>query len=363
MRRRLWWQIVHVDSRSSDFSGTRPSMDLILSDTKPPINILDEDLTPEMTSLPPERQGITPCVLTIIRCDITKFLRKITPRSQWDGHWERLTSSHLSVEEKDSLINQIEELLETKYIQYCDPSVPLHFFTSVIARSALCKLRMFAHNPRQFADRGVKLPQKDRDVIWANGRKLLEYGNALHGHARIRPFTWQVGSSYLWDTLLYVLIETRHRRAGPDVDRTWLLIAAAFDHYPQLFQTAADPLFVALGNWTLQVWDECAAACAPPPPEPPFIASIRRCRRANAVAASEDVRSAAVPAPLPVAAAATASGSATAASDYGGQNVRVDEIPAGDCSLETYDFSNLLSFDLEPDEWAQWERLLAGRGV
>lgn len=33
------------------------------------------------------------------------------------------------------------------------------------------------------------------------------------------------------------------------------------------------------------------------------------------------------------------------------------EYPAAD----TYDFSNLLSFDLDPDEWKQWDRLLVGQ--
>jgi len=359
MRRRLWWQIVHVDSRSSDFSGTRPSMDLTLSDTKRALNVLDEDLTPEMTSPPPERLGITPCVLTIIRCDLIGSLRKFGPRSSYDTHWEKLTSSYLTVEEKDKLISEIEELLETKYIRYCDPSLPLHFFTSILARSALCKLRLFAHNPRQFADRGIKMPQADRDIIWANGLKLLEYGNVLHVTAALRPLTWQVGTAYLWDTLLYVLIEARGRRRGPAVDRAWTLIAAVFNNYPHVFHGASDALFDALGAWTLQVWDDCAAARRdahePQVREPDFIAAIRRGRKPQAQALAEEVGAKA---------GGNAAAAGKAAAGDAGQALWVEEGPAAEVdAIETYDFSNLLSFDLEPSEWEQWERLLAGQGV
>ena len=357
MRRRLWWQIVHVDSRSSDFSGTRPSMDLTLSDTKPALNVLDEDLTPDMTSPPPERLGITPSVLTIIRCDLLAFLRKFGPRSAYDTHWEKLTSSYLTVDEKDKLIRQIEELLETKYIRYCDPSLPLHFFTSILARSALCKLRLFAHNPRQFADRGVRMPQADRDLIWANGLKLLEYGHVLHSTPALRPLTWQVGTAYLWDTLLYVLIEARGRRRGPDVDRAWTLIAAVFRNYPHVFGGASDGLFVALGAWTLQVWDDCAAARREAgeaeQPEPDFITTIRRGRKPLGQAVAEDGG-----------AKVGGNAAAAAAASDAGQASWVEEGPVAEVdTFESYDFSNLLSFDLEPSEWEQWERLLAGQGV
>ena len=333
-------------------------MDLFLSDTKPPLNVQDEDLTPDMTSPPPERFGITPVVLTLIRCDIAEFFRKITPQSSYDLYWDKITSSYLTVEEKDKLINQIEDLLERKYVRYCDLSDPLHFFASILARSALCKMRLFAHNPRQFADRGIKLPQKDRDVIWTNGMKLLEYGNIMHSNPTMKKFTWQVGTNYLWDTLLYILIETRHRKTGPDVDRAWQLIDCVFKNYPQIFQEATDALYVALGNWTIQVWDDCTAARKadglPDPPEPDFIASIRRCRRPQTQTSSQENGQFNHGREI---------GNYTAAHNQS-QILGIDENHINEFdSLQSYNFSNLLSFDLEPSEWEQWERLLAGQGV
>ncbi|ELR03634.1 hypothetical protein VC83_03465 [Pseudogymnoascus destructans] len=231
IRRRLWWMIVFIDCRTSDFSGTRPSKDLFLSDTKKPLNVEDEDLKPGMVKQPPERTGITSVVLSLIRFDIVDFRR-----------------------------------------------IP---FSSVLARSAICKMNLYAYNPRQFANCGAKVPQRARDIIFTNGMKLLEYGKLLHRDPNFRKFSRQTSSGYIWDTLLYVPIEARNRKIGPDVDRAWKLIGKAFENYPLIF-AQPEALYAALANWTLQVWDDCVAARnaegIPEPPTPYYIEALRRCR-------------------------------------------------------------------------------------
>ncbi len=120
-----------------------------------------------------------------------------------------------------------------------------------------------------------------------------------------------------------------------------------FENYPQIFQQATDALFVALGNWTIEVWDGCAVARKgeglPEQPEPAFVASIRRSRKPQTRNLCEE------------------SGQFD---NLTGQTLGVDENPTIEYdSLQSYDFTNLLSFDLEPSEWQQWERLLTGRGI
>jgi Fungal specific transcription factor domain len=356
MRRRLWWHIVHMDCRTSDFSGTRPSMDLFLSDTKIPLNVEDDDLNPQMADPPPERNGITSVVLVLVRCDIMELLRKLAPNVTSNYQWDRLTTSSITLAEKDAMISQIKDILEKKYIRYCDPSNPLHYFTTVLARSAICKMKLFAHNPRQFTDSGLKVPQTERDIIFENGIKLLEYGNLIHSTPTLRKYMWQISTSYLWDSLLYVLIEVRTRKIGPDVDRTWELIGGAFANYPQIFAEATEALYTTLGNWTLQVWDDCVAARKseghPESLVPEYINRIRQSRRTFAKPSPE------------------LNGSHDTGSQLGitngytkVQTLRTDENPMNEYeSTDSYDFSNLLSFDLEANEWAQWERLFAGEG-
>src|SRR4051812_18178187 len=129
MRRRLWWHIVQIECRTSDFSGAKPSLDIFACDVKAPLNILDEDVAPDMASPPAERTGITPMVLTLIKCDLIKeFSRKHELKVPEGGLWDNLTRSDISLREKSSWIDMLEDLLETKYLRYCDPLTPLDCF-------------------------------------------------------------------------------------------------------------------------------------------------------------------------------------------------------------------------------------------
>jgi hypothetical protein len=351
IRRRLWWHIVHIDCRTSDYSGTRPSTDLFLSDVRMPLNIEDEDLDPGTVNLPLERARITSIVLCLVRCEVMQLLRKFAPKLSDDMRWENLSTPSLTLGEKDSMINQFEDVLERKYLRYHDPVNPLHHFASVTSRYSVCKLRLFAHSPRQFAMRGIKVPQSSRDVIFENGMKLLEYGNLMHENQILRKFMWQIGTGYLWDTLLYVLIEIRVRKTGPRVDKAWQLISGAFKSYPQVFTHANEALYLAIGNWTLQVWDDCAAARQAEElwesATPEYITSLRH-RQMQAVDLSFGAKSSAKSVRWP-----------------GDHEVQCPDDGAGIAtpdSMELSDFSKLLSLDLEPNEWVQWERLFARHG-
>lgn len=260
IRRRLWWHIVHNEYRTSHFSGTKPSIDIFVGDTKKPLNIEDEDISPDMTNPPPERTGITSVVLYLLRCDAMDVLRKVTSPIPNNIRWDNLTTPIITLTEKDNLINEAEDMLERKYLRYYDPSIPLHYFSSIFARISICKMKLIAHNPRQFANCSAKVPQRSRDIIFANGTKLLEYASLIHSNQSLRKFTWQIKTGYLWDTIHYVLVEIRHRKIGPEVDRAWQLIGAVYMYYPHIFADTTDALHAALRNWALRVWGELVAA-------------------------------------------------------------------------------------------------------
>jgi hypothetical protein len=185
---------------------------------------------------------------------------------------------------------------------------------------------------------------------------MLEYADLMHSSENLRKFSWQISTSYLWDPLLYLLIETRHHKIGPEVDRTWQVIDGVFSNHPRLFTESIGALYAAVGKWTLQVWDECTTARKskglPEPTTPDYIIAIR-CSQTPFVMASSNHND------------LTDSGGAFGKpTNYGepnsSRNAENHFIVLE--PVDSYDFSNLLSFDLEPSNWEQWERLLAGQG-
>lgn len=352
MRRRLWVHLAHMDFRTADVLGTRPSLDLSSADTKSPLNVEDEDLYPDMIELPPERNGITSITICLLRCEIMETLRTFRMQSG-EARWEILYRTDVTLAKKDSVIKHIKDVLETKYMRYCEPTNPLHVFVSIMIRSSICKMTLLAHSPRHFADKSVKVPQSERDIVSANATKLLEYVNLMRsGHHGLDKYLWQIGTSYLWNTMLYLLIELRHRKTGPDVDKSWVMIGDVFSKTPQLFEKSTRAVFSALGKWTVEVWDDYVAASIagglPEPSTPQFIIDLRR-SRAEAVESQSTTKDL-VP-------------------DYGGDAYGTNKVDPqtfqgytpGFDSFESYDFPDLSSFEMDPNEWLQWDQLLADK--
>ncbi|KAL7813312.1 fungal-specific transcription factor domain-containing protein [Trichoderma gracile] len=350
MRRRIWWHLAHVDCRTADVMGTKPSPEISNGDVKLPINVDDDELHPEMTSFPTERNGITAVTLCLLKCEIMETLCKFAKVYPTDLRWEMLYNPEISLAGKDRIIEGVEDHLERKYLRYCDPSSPLDTFISIMARSAVCKMRLFAHNIRQFAHLSAKASQKDHDVSFFNAMKLLEYANLIQGgHMGLDKFTWQIGTSYLWNTMLYLLIEVRARKARPEVDKAWKLIGVVFERCPQVLEEFNGSVYVALGKWTLEVWDSYVAASKeeglPEPVAPQYIHDIREWQRLKKESEARARRDKAEARPV------TRHPSVHDKFSY------ADYLEGGFSDVQY--LPNLLSFETDPNQWMQWEQMVA----
>jgi hypothetical protein len=276
--------------------------------------------------------------------------------SPHDVRFDLFSDQNVTLAKRDAAINQIEDYLERKYLRYCDPSNSLHTFASIIIRSSICRMKLLAHNPRQFATSPVKVPSSERDIVFLNATKLLEYVIMIQkGHQGLEKYMWQIGTSHLWVTMLYVLIETRRRKTGPEVDKSWRLIGDVFSYYPKVFEESTGPVYTALGKWTLEVWDLYVAASRAEgllePLTPEYISVLRRCR---------------IPAKEPQPGDKNLqTNSELTDNSVGHHKIRAqreeETIPTFD-PFDSYEFPNLLSFETDPNEWIQWEQLIAEHG-
>ncbi|PNP58312.1 hypothetical protein THARTR1_01827 [Trichoderma harzianum] len=353
MRRRLWWHLAHIDCRTADVMGTKPSPEISSGDTKKPINVDDEELYPDMKSLPIGRNGITGVSLCLLKCEIMETLCKFASPYPADLRWEMLYNPDISVARKDSLIDAVEDHLEKKYLRYCDLANSLHTFISVMIRSAICKMRLFAHNIRQFAHQSTKATQKDHDISFFNAMKLLEYANLMQGgHMGVDKYMWQIGTSYLWNTMLYLLIEVRSRKTGPDVERAWQLIAIVFTHCPEVLEEFTGSVYAALGKWTIEVWDSYIAASKAEglaePVTPDYINEIREWQRLKLE--SE-------------AAAKSNKAEARPVTRHSGGYEKFSYADYLDTGFsESQYFPNLFSFETDPNQWLQFEQMVTEQG-
>ncbi|KAI1271878.1 hypothetical protein F5Y07DRAFT_381628, partial [Xylaria sp. FL0933] len=137
LRRRLWWQICIIDSRSSEYHCNEPIVHALTSDTKPPLHIDDVDLLPNTVEPPSERwDRATDMTLTRVRCEAIQTGWKLGLVKQ-QRHTRDLGSSsppladgnQEPVEQSQTLIRNLEACVLEKYLPICDSAVPFQLLS------------------------------------------------------------------------------------------------------------------------------------------------------------------------------------------------------------------------------------------
>jgi hypothetical protein len=124
MRRRLWWHISILDTRSSEDHGTDPTFSEQFYDTKLPMNINDDDIYPDMKEPPKERVGCTEMTFCLMRFELSVVMRRLNFTAPGDDDPD---ANKRTLEEKEKLIDQCHRVLEEKYLQFCDMNIPYGF--------------------------------------------------------------------------------------------------------------------------------------------------------------------------------------------------------------------------------------------
>lgn len=282
MRRRIWWEVVVLDSTIGHMAGCE-SHTMPMADTKVPSNTNDSALDPDMKEPPGESSGPTEMIFCLMCYDLGVWLSRHEnlKTSSFDGLWEFLSSASISIEQKDSIIDEIETVFETKYIRHCDPSIPLHLVTFVVAKSAVAGVRLRAHHPRQYQEKGLSIPQTERDLLFRLCVSILEYANLLFSSEKVQKFHWHIDFHFPWDALIVILLELRHRSTGEDAMKAWHLIDILFHRqYKSLNQRKKNPLHLAVANLAIKAWSahimESEHLRVEPSPQPQVIILLWR---------------------------------------------------------------------------------------
>lgn len=255
LRRRLWWQISILDFRSAELSGSGRFGDFGLSNTKTPTNTNDEDIFPDMTTPPVHQTRPTEMITCLLRCEFGSFWKeKLQERKAITFEDVKLASPwKTSLEERDAHINELEQRLEEKFLRYCDPSIPIQFLATIIARAAVNSMRLMAHHPRKYGN-VEDLPQSERDYLWKVSLKLIESDNLAHSARGLKRFMWHTNEYFQWQAFIHLLNELRSRTLGDDVDLVWQQVQEVWDNHPHFLTEQKKPLHAAVGSLCLKAF-------------------------------------------------------------------------------------------------------------
>jgi hypothetical protein len=229
MRRRLWWHISLLDVRSSEDHGTDPIIHESMYDTRLPLNVNDDDLYPEMTEPPAEREGCTDSTFCLIRCEITSSLRRanyVCPGAQF-----RAPDNMPPISRCERMIQVISDRCEQRYIKHCDMNVPIQWCAATVGRLILAKLWLIVHHPMTRRDRGTTVSQATRESLFLTAIEVLEFGRLLEADPKTAKWGWLFRTNMQWHGVAFVLSEICVRPVCPITDRAWNAVSSLYSDW------------------------------------------------------------------------------------------------------------------------------------
>ncbi|KAJ5678830.1 hypothetical protein N7462_007074 [Penicillium macrosclerotiorum] len=229
LRRRLWWHISLMDVRCSEDHGTDPMINESMFDTRLPLNINDDDITPQMTEAPPEREGCTDVTFCLIRCEITCALRRAN--YSCPGSRFRMGQGGPTLDRCERMIEIISSRVQTRYLNHCNMDIPIHWASAVVGRLILAKLWLVVHHPMTRKDRVENVSQATRESLFHTAIEVLEFSRLLETDPKTAKWGWLFRTNMQWHGVAFVLSEVCVRPICPVTDRAWNAIRALYSEW------------------------------------------------------------------------------------------------------------------------------------
>ncbi|KAK3306587.1 fungal-specific transcription factor domain-containing protein [Chaetomium strumarium] len=263
-RRRLWWQIVIFDKRIAEITGsTVNALSSCACDTRLPLNINDSDLNPHAKGQPGSYAGPTEMLFSLTRIELTiaassdNVRRSITtpggrPLHKPMVHYSPSPASpdvvsHVANESLPENLVAFCSHMENTYLKHCDPKIPLHNFTVLMTRQALCKLRIIDFLCR--TANADNVDQNERDAYFMEALRMVEYDNIIQSSAMLQCFRWYTYAHFPLPAYLCLVSELRHRTTGELCEHAWNVMIENHERRGLLRRHNRNPLHIAFGRY------------------------------------------------------------------------------------------------------------------
>ena len=207
IRRRIWWQLLALDGQTAELCGAGLSVTFPHYGCKRPLNVNDSDLSLNMSALPTEHDGPTEMIFCGIRYEIGLFLRNVKASSDW----MEIGLRDRAVRKKKKQLDELQALIERKYLRFCDPSVPLHLFARLMGEATIMALRLVAPYPRRYPQRLIEMPPKERDEVFWTSMHVLGFCNLSQRTESLRRYLRNVKVQFQWHTFMILAYELQIR--------------------------------------------------------------------------------------------------------------------------------------------------------
>ncbi|MBE3042018.1 fungal specific transcription factor domain-containing protein [Candidatus Bathyarchaeota archaeon] len=263
MRRRLWWSLVLFESRigeQSEKGGARNSTLSPIWDCKPPTNISDSDLRPEMKTSAVAGSRCTEAIFSVVRSQLADYLRFADFFLDFTNpalkHVARAAKMG-SVEDGGGgdRISVLETEMEDKYIRFCDPTNPVQLLTIGTTRTFFARCRLLCHLSSHAGPSLPHMSEGEMDTATLHAIRMLEGDTMATASPSTKRYQWFMASYFPLPAYLRVAQEIRARPLGPRVDRAWGALTDNFAARMVFKLGYGAGAFTPLNRIIVQAWD------------------------------------------------------------------------------------------------------------
>jgi hypothetical protein len=341
MRRRLFCQILPLDGYASQISGTGITLEPGSWNVKEPANLNDDQIWPGMTHTPEEQKGATEMIFFLARAEIGSwYLKAMQGKYDKPPLYNAFSRDGIGADRSD-LVDEMESMIEAKYLRYCDLLNPLHTLLLIMARSAANAGRLRMKLPALHANTASN---EERREVCNIAVKIIDTDIAAYANPSLVRFMWHIRAFFQWDALICMLISM----TKPDLlqaielETAWRRIQTVFDNHTEILERNR-LLSTAVCRITLKAWDANPPAFAANG-EPTFVQTLREYK-----AQSERKRQRS--------AYARATGSATDTTTPVGPSPSSD-LAALEQSAEGFNFGLDNDFTFDSADFLFWDKLI-----
>ncbi|MCJ1338998.1 hypothetical protein MMC09_004287 [Bachmanniomyces sp. S44760] len=342
MRRRLFYQLIPLDLIASQMSGTGIGIMPDTWDTQQPSNINDDQIWPQMTKVPEEQRGATEMIFCLARSCLGKVFARAGKSMHGAG-----SGQFKNYNEVEPVIMDVENEVEEKFIRYCDIVNPLHFLTTISARSAITAMRLRVRLPKV---RNQTITELERRELLQLSQKIIDTDIAAYAHPNLRKYyQWHMTSFFVWgswDSLIFILtsLSNPDLLSSAESGAAWNRVEQVYSNHDELLESKR-ALHIAVGRLTLKAWDATPASSNVP--EPAFVTALRSLRKGNIESRSERQDSRAT----------TLVGDTEAVSSIGATPESNANLPYGNLS-DGIDLDMCSDLNIDNADWMFWDQLI-----
>jgi hypothetical protein len=113
-------------------------------------------------------------------------------------------------------------LVQSKYLQYCSPTIPFHKVVLMISRIILEKQALLAQYPLfHYRHRSAPISSQLRDELVQKSCKILEMSEEVVKDLSTTAWTWMLQTYVHWHPVVFLLTELCRTPLHPQTARAW----------------------------------------------------------------------------------------------------------------------------------------------